>query len=328
MKRILIAFVCWLAAHAGAGTYVIAAPPYDSIHNYSACPVGDCTNFTSSMSVQGRFELSEPLAPNLNPANVAARYTISDGVTVYSSDDPQMMPGIFFVWTDAKANLVGVSLALTRWQRPGTHGATDRFDLLMVDGFSAGAVHNLPCTEFAPLSKGCMGYSPNNPGVSQADLFHGPKIVEIIKLMPVFRFYNAGTRAHFFTASVAERDHVLATYPVFAYEGTAFHSQGRPQNGAVPVYRFYNTASGTHFYTVSEAERAEVIKNYPTYLYEGPVWYAYTKPLAGTTAVYRFYRTDINSHFYTANKEEMEYVRATYPAFKYEGIGYYTWTGP
>jgi hypothetical protein len=42
--------------------------------------------------------------------------------------------------------------------------------------------------------------------------------------MPVFRFYNVTNGAHFYTASVAERDTVLATWPnIFAYEGPAFY---------------------------------------------------------------------------------------------------------
>ena len=38
----------------------------------------------------------------------------------------------------------------------------------------------------------------------------------------VFRFFNRNTGAHFYTASAAERDKVVATYPHFVYEGVAF----------------------------------------------------------------------------------------------------------
>ena len=41
--------------------------------------------------------------------------------------------------------------------------------------------------------------------------------------MPLFRFYNTTTGAHFYTMSAAERDTVLATYPQFVYEGVAFY---------------------------------------------------------------------------------------------------------
>jgi len=42
-------------------------------------------------------------------------------------------------------------------------------------------------------------------------------------LLPVFRFYNGDTGAHFYTASIEERDHVLATWAQFAYEGAVFY---------------------------------------------------------------------------------------------------------
>ena len=41
--------------------------------------------------------------------------------------------------------------------------------------------------------------------------------------IPLFRFFNSTTGAHFYTASTAERDQVRATLPQFAYEGVAFY---------------------------------------------------------------------------------------------------------
>jgi hypothetical protein len=40
--------------------------------------------------------------------------------------------------------------------------------------------------------------------------------------VPLFRFFNTNTGAHFFTTNVAERDMVLQRWPFFAYEGTAY----------------------------------------------------------------------------------------------------------
>lgn len=40
---------------------------------------------------------------------------------------------------------------------------------------------------------------------------------------PIYRFYHLGNGSHFYTASLAERDHVIATWPnVYRYEGPAF----------------------------------------------------------------------------------------------------------
>jgi hypothetical protein len=44
----------------------------------------------------------------------------------------------------------------------------------------------------------------------------------------LYRFYNQATGAHFFTASSSERDHVIATYPQFIYEGVAYYAFGAP----------------------------------------------------------------------------------------------------
>ena len=55
----------------------------------------------------------------------------------------------------------------------------------------------------------------------------------------LFRFFNIQSGTHFFTASVLERDHVLATYPQFIYEGTVYYvynavSGGSPSGGGGP----------------------------------------------------------------------------------------------
>lgn len=41
--------------------------------------------------------------------------------------------------------------------------------------------------------------------------------------VPMFRFFNLQTGAHFYTVNAAERDFVIASYPVFKYEGVAYY---------------------------------------------------------------------------------------------------------
>lgn len=41
-------------------------------------------------------------------------------------------------------------------------------------------------------------------------------------LIPVFRFYNTRTGTHFYTASVTEKDHIVATWDWFSFEGIAY----------------------------------------------------------------------------------------------------------
>jgi uncharacterized protein (DUF1800 family) len=48
---------------------------------------------------------------------------------------------------------------------------------------------------------------------------------------PLYRFYNERTGAHFYTTSASERDHVLATWPWFAYESVAYYVYSAPVGG-------------------------------------------------------------------------------------------------
>ena len=144
----------------------------------------------------------------------------------------------------------------------------------------------------------------------------------------VYRFYNNNSRAHFFTASAAERDQVIERYASFIYEGTAFYTYSSVGDGLSPVYRFFNQATGSHFYTISQAERDNVIERFPNYLYEGVAWYARTSSGSASQPLFRFYNTATRAHFYTTSAAERDNVIDRYPSYIYEGVGYYTWLSP
>lgn len=141
--------------------------------------------------------------------------------------------------------------------------------------------------------------------------------------MPVYRFYNGSTGAHFFTASGAERDQVIATLPQFQYEGQAFVVSGSAQPGLSPVHRFYNTARGVHFFTISESEKAYIQANLPAYQYEGIAYYASATPGAGLKPLFRFYRLGVKSHFYSGSVDERNTVVENFCDYRYEGTAYY-----
>ena len=98
--------------------------------------------------------------------------------------------------------------------------------------------------------------------------------VAVKKPLPVHRFYNVKKGVHFYTASEAEKNNVIANLSsIYKYEGVAYHVSKTPANGA-PVYRFYNVRQGVHFYTASEAEKNHVIANLSSiYKYEGVGYY-------------------------------------------------------
>jgi len=143
--------------------------------------------------------------------------------------------------------------------------------------------------------------------------------------IPVYRFFNGSTGAHFFTTSTAERDNVVANLsPPFSLEGEAFSVANSFSPGLSPVHRFYNTRTGVHFYTISESERANVVATLPHFNYEGVAYHASQVAGAGLIPFYRFYVPSKGFHFYTASGSEKDSIIANQAAiYSFEGIGYY-----
>ncbi|MDO8847865.1 MAG: hypothetical protein Q7W51_05720 [Coriobacteriia bacterium] len=160
----------------------------------------------------------------------------------------------------------------------------------------------------------------------------------------IYRFYNQGTGAHFYTNSVAERDHVIATWPMlFTYEGVAFYvydesmfleeasASGVSLLPTSPVYRFFNKLNGSHFYTLSAEEADMVIAKFPgTFSYDGVGFSAYSAPVEymPLMPVYRFYNTENGSHFYTISPDEKALVLLYYGGkYRFEGVAFYAMSG-
>lgn len=143
--------------------------------------------------------------------------------------------------------------------------------------------------------------------------------------IPVYRFYNASTGAHFFTTSTTERDSIVATLsPPFSLEGVAFSVASTFSPGLSPVHRFFNTQTGVHFYTISETERANVVATLPHFTYEGTAYHASQVAGAGLIPFYRFFVPGKGFHFYTANEAEKDSIIANLAAtYTFEGVGYY-----
>ena len=143
--------------------------------------------------------------------------------------------------------------------------------------------------------------------------------------IPVYRFYNSRTGAHFFTTSEAEKNTVMTTLsPPYNYEGAAFSVANAFSPGLSAVHRFYNTRTGVHFYTISEAERANTASYLSDYRYEGVAYYASQVAGTGLIPFYRFFVRASGFHFYTANEAEKNRIISTLGEFyTYEGIGYY-----
>ena len=93
---------------------------------------------------------------------------------------------------------------------------------------------------------------------------------------PLHRFYNKKNGSHFYTASEAEKNSVIANLSAtYSYDGVAYNVSATQVAGSTPVYRFFNKNNGSHFYTASEAEKNSVLANLSaTYALDGVAFYA------------------------------------------------------
>ena len=155
MKKHLALFALAACTHAGAwaATYTFTNNGYApaSLHHYTApCGAGNCANFTAAMAPTASLTTAVPLAPNLVNADVLfpggniLAFTVFDGITTYTQDDPQRA-GLYQVRvsTNAAGQLTALSIIVGRWQKPGPHsGANMRLDSVNTEG---GAYHNVIC---------------------------------------------------------------------------------------------------------------------------------------------------------------------------------------
>ncbi|MEI7814898.1 MAG: polysaccharide deacetylase family protein [Coriobacteriia bacterium] len=151
-----------------------------------------------------------------------------------------------------------------------------------------------------------------------------PNVARTSTLMPVYRFYNAGSGVHLYTADETEKNNVQANLSsTYTYEGAGYWIDTSDPVNSNPLYRFYNFREGVHFYTADETEKNNVLtKLSSTYRYEGV---AYNISLTPTSMpAYRFLNVRTGVHFYTATEGEKDYVIKHYGStYRYEGVGFY-----
>lgn len=152
-----------------------------------------------------------------------------------------------------------------------------------------------------------------------------------VKSQSVYRFWSPMNRTHFYTASLSERDQIIANYPtaLWTYEGVSFNAFQTQEISTVPIFRFWSPSFKSHFYTANQQERDSIIATFPasTWTYEGIAFYAYPADTKVTNVVpiARFWSPDFRSHFYTASSVERDQVIAGYPShvWTYEGTDFF-----
>lgn len=131
--------------------------------------------------------------------------------------------------------------------------------------------------------------------------------------VPMQRVYNPNSGEHFYTASIAEKKHLITL---------GWHDEGigwiAPSSSAIPVYRLYNKNGGDHHYTLNKSERNHLIAI--GWKDEGIGWYSDANK---REPVYRQYNSNAfsNNHNYTTNISEKNYLIKL--GWRDEGIAWY-----
>lgn len=136
----------------------------------------------------------------------------------------------------------------------------------------------------------------------------------------VYRFWNDGSKHHFYTIAPAERDHLIANDPNWSYEGPVYYAFPTIEPGSDPLYRFWSENFQGHFYTRNTDERDTLILDDPNWLYEGVAYYV----VRSGAPVYRFWSDVFKSHFFTSSSIEKAQIESNDPNWIYEGIAYYS----
>ena len=140
--------------------------------------------------------------------------------------------------------------------------------------------------------------------------------VETIETLDMYRLYNPNSGEHFYTSTVAERDHLVNVG--WNYEGISWKA---PVFGN-PVYRLYNSNVGDHHYTLNSGERDHLVS--VGWQYEGVGWYSDADK---STPIFRVYNPNAvtGTHHYSANYFEIEHLVDV--GWNYEGICWYSCEG-
>ena len=137
--------------------------------------------------------------------------------------------------------------------------------------------------------------------------------VNVKDYIEMHRLYNPNSGEHFYTASTAEKNHLVSVG--WKYEGIGWKA---PASSNTPVYRLYNPNAGDHHYTMNKSERDHLIS--VGWNDEGIGWYSDD---AKGVPLYRQYNPNAvaGSHNYTINKAENDHLASI--GWNAEGVGWY-----
>jgi len=132
-----------------------------------------------------------------------------------------------------------------------------------------------------------------------------PTAAPLSSLVPIYRFYNAANKDHFFTTNLEE-----GLGAGYSPEGVGFYTLPSAATNTRPLFRC-RTTNGKHF--ISTAQNCE------NQMGEGQYGFVYISQEPGTLPLYRYYDVQIGDHLETTSPGEI-----TGTAYKLESILGYT----
>lgn len=147
-KHLVLAAAVLAQASVWAATYTYAGPPYTApnLHNFSNCipGYGSCGAYTTAMAQSGWFTTAAPVPANLNNQDITVdvtAFSFSDGLTTYSSGDPQV--ALAYITATTTGGGLVFTVNVQRWQTPGPHAQGDHLDTMNIH---FGGTHNAECS--------------------------------------------------------------------------------------------------------------------------------------------------------------------------------------
>lgn len=106
-------------------------------------------------------------------------------------------------------------------------------------------------------------------------------------LIPVHRYYNTNTRAHYYTTW-------KRNISGYRYENIEFYALASSNivKSAEPIYRYYCSKTGNHYYSA-------YLRPITNYVVENIEFYAPLSQLPNTVPVYRYYNSERKIHYLT-----------------------------
>ena len=118
---------------------------------------------------------------------------------------------------------------------------------------------------------------------------------------PLFRYYNAKSRKHYYTTNFTEYGNGAAGW---ALDGPACLVYVNPvrRPGIIPLFRYANAQNGDHYYTTQQNGFDPGLQGYTP---EGVSCFIYKFRQPGTVPFLKYYNRGTGDHFYTTNKHEL-----------------------